>query len=338
VAKAAQAGTRPSALRDEEILAEARRALEIEQQGLARLTARLDGTFAQAVRMLYDCRGKVVVTGVGKSGHVAHKIAATLASTGTPAFFLHPAEAAHGDLGMVGRDDVVLALSNSGKTEEVLRLLAPLRRMGVPIVAMTGDPLSELARRAELSLDVSVAQEACPLGLAPTASTTAAMAMGDALAVCLLRLRNFRQEDYAVFHPGGNLGKKLVTTVADLMVGGDGLPKVAETATVAETIAEIQRAGFGVTSVVNGEGVMTGAFSMGDFTRLNLRDPGRTFMDRPVAGFMTRNPKTISPEALAAQALNKMETHHIRALFAVDGEQRPVGIIGIYEVLQAIDY
>jgi arabinose-5-phosphate isomerase len=338
VAKPAQAGTHPAALQDADILAEARRALEIERQGLDGLKARLGDSFVQAVRLLYACKGKVVVSGVGKSGHVAHKIAATLASTGTPAFFLHPAEAIHGDLGMVGRDDVVLALSNSGHTEEVLRLLGPLRRMGVPIVAMTGDPASELARRAELNLDVSVAQEACPLGLAPTASTTAAMAMGDALAVCLLRLRNFRPEDYAVFHPGGNLGKQLVTTVGDLMVGGAGLPRVADGTPVAATIAEIQRAGFGVTCVVNAQGVMVGAFSMGDFTRLNLKDPGAAFMGRPVSEFMTRAPKTIAPGALAAQALNLMETHHIRALFAVDEARRPVGIIGIYEVLQAIDY
>ncbi len=321
-----------------DILSEARRALEIEQRGLEEVKARLGDAFVRAVEMLYACKGKVVVSGVGKSGHVAHKIAATLASTGTPAFFLHPAEAIHGDLGMVSRGDVVLALSNSGNTEEVLRLLGPLRRLGVPIVAMTGHPGSELAKRAEVNLDVSVEQEACPLGLAPTASTTAAMAMGDALAVCLLRLRNFRPEDYAVFHPGGNLVEKLMTTVGDLMVRGAGLPQVPDTATVADTIAEIQRKGFGVTCVVDAQGVMAGAFSMGDFTRLNLQDPGGAFMARPVAGYMTRDPKTIETDALAARALNLMETHHIRALFAVDGQRRPVGVIGIYEVLQAIDY
>src|SRR5689334_5667158 len=192
---------------DEQLLASARRALGIEARAVEALCARLGPQFAQACRICLECRGRIVVTGMGKSGHVAGKIAATLASTGTPAFFLHPAEAMHGDLGMVGRDDLVLALSNSGKTEEVLRLLGPLRRMGITIVAMTGDPESELAKRAEIHLDVGVAQEACPLGLAPTASTTAAMAMGDALAVCLLKLRNFRPEDYAVFHPGGSLGK-----------------------------------------------------------------------------------------------------------------------------------
>jgi arabinose-5-phosphate isomerase len=321
-----------------EILAEARRALEIEREALEALAGRLDGSFVQAVRMMFDCKGKVVVTGVGKSGHVAHKIAATLASTGTPAFFLHPAEALHGDLGMVGRDDIVLALSNSGATEEVLRLLGPLRRMGVGIIAMTGAPGSELALRAEVSLDVSVAQEACPLGLAPTASTTAAMAMGDALAMCLLRLRNFRAEDYAVFHPGGNLGKQLMTTVRDIMAGGDRLPQVPETATVGQAIAEIQAKGFGVTAVVDERGILCGAFSMGDFTRLHLRDAGMGTLGRSIAETMTRGPKTIAPELLAEQALNLMETHQIRALFVVDGERRPVGVIGIYEVLKAIDY
>jgi arabinose-5-phosphate isomerase len=321
-----------------DILAEARRALEIEKQGLDGLIGRLGPTFEQAVRLLFGCQGKVVVTGVGKSGHVAHKIAATLASTGTPAFFLHPVEAAHGDLGMVSRLDVVLALSNSGAAEEVLRLLAPLRRMGVAILALTGNPDSELAKRAEVNLDVSVALEACPLGLAPTASTTAAMAMGDALAVCLLKLRNFRPEDYALFHPGGNLGKQLMTTVADIMVGEDGLPRVAETSTVAQAIEEIQRKRFGVTSVVNGRGELTGAFSIGDFMRLNLKDRSFGFMPRPVSEYMSRDPRTVGPEALAAQALNQMEAHQIRALFVADGRHHPIGIIGIYEVLKAIDY
>ncbi|HEX7926143.1 MAG TPA: CBS domain-containing protein, partial [bacterium] len=210
--------------------------------------------------------------------------------------------------------------------------------MGITIVAMTGDPESELAKRAEIHLDVGVAQEACPLGLAPTASTTAAMAMGDALAVCLLKLRNFRPEDYAVFHPGGSLGKKLLTTVSDLMVSGDKLPKVTAATTVSDAIAEIQRAGYGVTAVVDAQGAMVGAFSMGDFTRLSLKDGSGAFMQRPISEFMTRSPKWVAPDALAAQALHEMEIHHIRALFAADEQRRPVGIIGIYEVLQAIDY
>jgi len=320
-----------------DILSEARRALEIEQQAIAGLVTRLGPSFEEAVRMMFACKGKIVVTGMGKSGHVGHKIAATLASTGTMAFFLHPAEAIHGDLGMVGPEDVILALSNSGATEEVVRLMGPLRRMGVKVIAMTGNPQSELARHAEVHLDASVAQEACPLGLAPTASTTAAMALGDALAVCLLRLRNFKPEDYAVFHPGGSLGKKLVTTVDDLM-DRERVPQVPETRSVAEAIQEIQAKGYGVTCVVDGKGLLVGAFSMGDLTRLHLKDASLSFMRRPIGEFMIRSPKTVPPDLLAAQALHVMETHKIRALFVVSAEGRPLGMVGLYEVLKAIDY
>ncbi len=320
-----------------DILAEARRALEIEQQAIAGLVQRLGPAFEAAVRLMFACKGKIVVTGMGKSGHVGHKIAATLASTGTMAFFLHPAEAIHGDLGMVGPEDVILALSNSGATEEVVRLMGPLRRMGVKVIAMTGNPQSDLARRAEVHLDASVAQEACPLGLAPTASTTAAMALGDALAVCLLRLRNFKAEDYAVFHPGGSLGKQLMTTVQDLM-DRDRLPQVPETRPVGEAIQELQDKGYGVTCVVNGKGVLVGAFSMGDLTRLHLKDPSLGFMKRAIGEYMVRSPKTVPPELLAAQALHVMETHKIRALFVVDPVGRPLGMVGLYEVLKAIDY
>ena len=320
-----------------DILSEARRAMEIEQQAIAGLVTRLGPSFEEAVRMMFACKGKIVVTGMGKSGHVGHKIAATLASTGTMAFFLHPAEAIHGDLGMVGPEDVILALSNSGATEEVVRLMGPLRRMGVKVIAMTGNPQSELARHAEVHLDASVAQEACPLGLAPTASTTAAMALGDALAVCLLRLRNFKPEDYAVFHPGGSLGKKLVTTVDDLM-DRERVPQVPETRSVAEAIQEIQAKGYGVTCVVDGKGLLVGAFSMGDLTRLHLKDASLSFMRRPIGEFMIRSPKTVPPDLLAAQALHVMETHKIRALFVVSAEGRPLGMVGLYEVLKAIDY
>jgi arabinose-5-phosphate isomerase len=320
-----------------EILGEARRALDIERQAIEGLMQRLGPPFVAAVRMMLECRGRVVVTGMGKSGHVAHKIAATLASTGTLAFFLHPGEALHGDLGMVGREDVVLALSNSGATEELVRLLGPLRRIGVTLIAMTGNPLSELARRAEVHLDASVAQEACPLGLAPTASTTAAMALGDALAVCLLKLRGFRAEDYAVFHPGGSLGKKLTTTVQDLM-DRERMPVVPETVTVAQAIQEIQTKGYGITAVVNSRGELVGGFSIGDLIRLHLKDAGSLFMQRPVSEVMIRAPKTVAPDLLAAQALHVMETSKIRALFVVDAARRPVGMVGLYEVLGAIDY
>ena len=325
-------------LTGEQILAEARRALEIEIAGLRGLLPRLGAEFERAARTIYQCRGKVAVTGVGKSGHIGRKIASTLASTGTPSFFIHPAEAIHGDLGMVSAGDVVLALSNSGETEEVIRLLAPFRRLGLTVIAMTGNPASQLAKRAEVHLDVSVAQEACPLGLAPTASTTATLAMGDALAVCLLRMRNFREEDYKVFHPGGSLGKKIVTTVGDLMDRGDKLPRVLERTTVREAIPELQEKHYGITAVVDRSDLLRGVFTMGDLTRLHLRDPSLGFMERPIAEFMTRSPRTIAPDALAAMALHEMETHNIRALVVTEADGRAVGVIGLYETLRAIDY
>jgi arabinose-5-phosphate isomerase len=321
-----------------EIVAEARRALEVEIAGLRGLLPRLGAEFERAARTIYRCAGKVAVTGVGKSGHIGRKIASTLASTGTPSFFIHPAEAMHGDLGMVGAQDVVLAISNSGETEEVIRLLAPFRRLGIPLIAMTGNPASTLAKRAEVHLDVSVQEEACPLGLAPTASTTATLAMGDALAVSLLRMRNFKEEDYKVFHPGGSLGKKIVTTVADLMDTGPKLPCVREQTTVREAIPELQEKRYGITAVVDGEGTLRGVFTMGDLTRLHLRDPSLGFMLRPIAEFMTRTPRTIAPDALAAQALHEMETHNIRALVVTGAAGKAVGVIGLYETLRAIDY
>ncbi|MCH8077172.1 MAG: KpsF/GutQ family sugar-phosphate isomerase [SAR324 cluster bacterium] len=321
-----------------DILAELRRALEIEAEGIAGLTGRLDAGFEAAVRLLFECQGKVVVTGMGKSGHVAKKIAATLASTGTRSFFLHPAEAIHGDLGMVESKDVVLAISNSGATGEVVRLLGPFKRIGVKLVAMTGDPRSELARRADFHLDVSVPREACPLDLTPTASTTAALALGDAIAVTLLSLRNFRPEDYAVFHPGGDLGKKLMTTVSDLMEAGRKAPVVDGAVSVAEAVREIQAKDFGITAVTGAEGRLAGSFSLGDLMRLHISQPDLAFMSEPVSGYMTENPRAVTADTLAAQALNTMETHSIRALFVADPERRPVGIIGIYEVLKAIDY
>jgi arabinose-5-phosphate isomerase len=320
------------------VLAEARRALEIEIDGIRALIPRLGPPFEQAARMILACKGKVVVTGVGKSGHIGTKIAATFSSTGTPAYFLHPAEALHGDLGLVAKDDLALAISNSGQTEELIRLLGPFRRIGIPLIAMTGNPDSELAKRAEVHLDVAVPQEACPLGLAPTASTTAALALGDALAVCLLSLRNFRAEDYAIFHPGGSLGKKLVTTVGDLMESGTKLPQVPHTATVREAIPELQNKRFGLTSVVDAQGVIAGVFSMGDLTRLHLSDPSLAFMQKPISEFMTHNPRTTTADALAARALHDMESLNIRALIVIDEAQHPVGVIGLYEVLRAIDY
>ena len=321
-----------------DILTRATKALRTEIAGLEGLLNRLDGSFEKAVQMVLNCKGKLVVTGMGKSGHIGQKISATFSSTGTPSFFLHPAEAIHGDLGMVEPTDIVLALSNSGNTEEVVRLLGPLRRIGVPLIAMTGAPDSELARRAEVHLDASVAQEACPLGLAPTASTTAALALGDALAVVLLEMRGFSPEDYAMFHPGGNLGKKLMTTVADLMDTGEKIPIVTEETPIRQAIAEIQQKRYGLTAVVNGQNQLTGVFSMGDFTRLHLEDGNNQFMDDAIKLHISASPRTITEEQLAARALHTMENHNIRALFVVDRENHPIGIIGLYEVLKAIDY
>ena len=325
-------------LSSKEIISEARRALDVEIQGLQGLQPRLNDTFVAAVRAMYACKGRVVVAGMGKSGHIGTKIAATLASTGTPALFLHPGEAIHGDLGMVTPQDLALVLSNSGATEEVLRLLGPLRRMGVNVIAMTGNPQSELAKRADVHLDVGVAQEACPLGLAPTASTTAALAMGDTLAVCLLRLRNFKAEDYAVFHPGGSLGKKLMTVVADIMDTGDKVPVVPHDMPLRDVITVLQDKHYGVTGAVDAAGRLVGAFSMGDLARLHLKQTDLAFLEQPIGRHMHPDPKSVPPDLLAARALNIMETHNIRALFVVDEAHQPIGIIGLYETLRAVDY
>jgi arabinose-5-phosphate isomerase len=321
-----------------DVLDEVRKALTIEVEAIQGLSTKLGGEVERALDMLLDCQGKVIVSGMGKSGHVGRKFAATLASTGTPAAFLHPAEAIHGDLGVIAKNDIVIALSNSGTTEEVIRLLGPLRRIGVPLISMTGNPDSELARRADLNLDVSVAREACPLNLAPTASTTAALALGDALAVTLLKLRNFKAEDYALFHPGGNLGKKLMTTVADLMESAENTPIVSGNMAVKDVVAEIREKNYGITMVVDDEGVLQGAFSLGDLLRLHIDDRSLSFMDHPVREHMAVEPRHITPDRLAAKALYQMETGNVRALFVVDEHKKPLGIIGIYEVLRAIDY
>ncbi|MDH5753092.1 MAG: KpsF/GutQ family sugar-phosphate isomerase [Deltaproteobacteria bacterium] len=317
-------------------------ALEIEEKAIRGLIDRLSQNgideLEKVINWMYGCKGKVVVTGMGKSGHVGQKIAATLASTGTPAFFLHPAEAIHGDLGMVTRNDLVLALSNSGSTEEILRLLPSLRRLGIRLISMTGNPGSELARRSDLHIDVSVEREACPHNLAPTASTTATLAMGDAIAVCLLNQRRFSPEDFAIFHPGGNLGKKLLTTVSDIMVPRTETPIVSSSASIEEAVREIELRKFGMTCVVDQDGKLCGVFSLGDLVRFHTKNPGRSYNEVPIADYMNQNPVSIRPELLAARALNTMEEKNIRALFVTDDENRPIGLIGIYEVLKAIDY
>jgi arabinose-5-phosphate isomerase len=315
------------------VLEAGRRALGIEARAVATLAERLGPDFVRACGLFLACRGRIVVTGMGKSGHVAGKIAATLASTGSPSFFLHPAEASHGDLGMLTREDVVLALSNSGETDEVLTILPLIKRMDVPLVAMTGNARSTLAREADVHLDVSVAEEACPLNLAPTASTTAALAMGDAIAVALLEQRGFTPEDFARSHPGGRLGRRLLLRVGDLMRRGADLPVVGEATTLSEGLLEMSRKGLGLTAIADGDGKVLGIFTDGDLRRTLDRqlDIHRTTMGE----VMTRNCKVIGPQELAAEAVRLMEQHRITGLLVVDAEHRLVGALNVHDLLRA---
>jgi arabinose-5-phosphate isomerase len=310
-----------------------RRALAIEADAVAALAGRLGSDFVHACRRLLACQGRVVVTGMGKSGHVAGKVAATLASTGTPSFFLHPAEASHGDIGMITRDDVVLAISNSGETAEIVTIVPVLKRLAVPLVAMTGAPGSTIARAADVHLDVSVPAEACPLNLAPTASTTATLAMGDALAVALLELRGFTAEDFARSHPGGALGRRLLTHVADVMRAGTDVPRVRPETTVAQGLLQMSRGGLGLTSVVDGDDRLVGVFTDGDLRRaLDRRLDVHSTAMRDV---MTRDPRTIGPGELAVEAVLLMERHRITALLVVDAERRIVGALNVHDLLRA---
>ncbi len=313
-------------------LAHARRVLDVEASAIRALAERLGSGFAAAIELIAGRAGKVVVTGMGKSGHVCRKIAATLASTGTPAFFLHAAEALHGDVGMLERQDLVLAISNSGETQEILELLPILERLGLPLVAMTGRPDSTLARAADVVLDVSVAEEACPLGLAPTASTTATLAMGDALAVALLQHRGFRAEDFAALHPAGALGRKLLR-VSDLMHTGDALPRVSTATPTRDMLLEITSKRLGVTAVVGDDGRLAGVVTDGDLRRaLSASDD---LLAHTASAVMSRRPKTIAADALAAKALAIMEQHAITSLFVVDDEGRPIGIVHLHDLLRA---
>ncbi len=318
---------------DEQLLASARRALEIEARALAGLTPRLGSAFARACRICLDCQGRVVVTGMGKSGHIAGKIAATLASTGTPAFFLHPAEAGHGDLGMITRTDAVLALSNSGETPELILLLPHLKRLSVPLMVMSGRSDSTLGRAASVMLDVAVAEEACPLNLAPTASTTATLAMGDALAVAVLEARGFTRQDFARSHPGGALGRKLLLHVEDLMRTGTAIPRVAPEAPLSEGLLEMSRKGLGMTVVVEADDHILGVFTDGDLRRTLDRqiDVHRT----PMRSVMTAHGKTIGPKELAAEAVHLMEVHRITALPVADEHGRLVGALNVHDLLRA---
>jgi len=310
----------------------AERVFRLEAEAILGLIPKLDERFERAVELLRGCSGRVIVTGMGKSGLIGRKIAATLASTGTPAYFLHPAEGVHGDLGMVARGDVVLALSNSGETDEVLAILPPLKRLGVPIVLLTGNPTSSLARQCEVVMDVSVPEEACPMNLAPTSSTTAALAAGDALALALLELRGLRPEDYAALHPRGTLGWRALFRVADLMLMEDAVPIVPETTPLRGVIIEMTQKRKGMTTVIDGEGRLAGVITDGDLRRLYLR--GGSIDDLTASQVASREPKMICADALAAKALEVMETWQITSLVIVDQARRPVGIIHLHDILR----
>ncbi len=329
-------GTQPVELGSDEpvkIKSLGRAVIETEAAAVNGLATRIDDAFVDACRYMLGCDGRIVVLGMGKSGHIGGKIAATFASTGTPAFFVHPGEASHGDLGMITPRDVVLALSNSGETAELLMLLPLLKRLGVPLISMTGQPRSTLAREADVHIDVSVASEACPLGLAPTASTTATLAMGDALAIALLESRGFTAEDFARSHPAGSLGRRLLLHVGEVMHRGDRLPRVGLGTTLRATLEEMSRKGLGMTAVVDDAGRLAGIFTDGDLRRALDRgiDVHRTAID----AVLTRNCVTISADALAAEALRLMESRSINGLLVIDADRRPVGALNMHDLLRA---
>ena len=315
------------------LLERARDTLKIEIAGLERLIERLNPQFEKAVNLLFACQGKVILAGMGKSGLIAQKIAATLTSTGTPSLFLHAGESSHGDLGIITGQDVVIAFSYSGETSEVLQMIGHMQAIGVPLIAMTGKPDSTLAQAATVHLSIAVEKEACPLGLTPTASSTATLALGDALAMCLLEQRQFREDDFAVFHPGGSLGRKLTIRAQDVMVKGDPLPLVQENMPMREAMHVLSRKNLGIVVAVNQDEKISGVFTTGDLMRL-LED-GQPFLDKPLLEFTHPDPKTIAPEELAAKALHIMETHSITCLVVADPENRPIGILQIYYILRA---
>ncbi|MEQ1580025.1 MAG: KpsF/GutQ family sugar-phosphate isomerase [Steroidobacteraceae bacterium] len=307
--------------------------LATEAAAVSALAPRLGSGFIEACRLILACDGRVVVTGMGKSGHVANKIAATFASTGTPSFFVHPAEASHGDIGMITRRDVVVALSNSGETEELARILPVIKRIDTPLIALTGRPDSTLGRAATVVLDVSVAEEACPLNLAPTASTTAALAMGDALAVGVLEARGFTEQDFALSHPGGSLGRRLLLHVADVMRTGDSLPHVRPEAPLKEGLLEMSRKGLGMTTVTDKDGKLLGVFTDGDLRR--VLDRTLDLSGVSMRDVMTPQPKAVQPRMLAAEAVHLMETHRITALPVVDENNVVVGALNVHNLFRA---
>ena len=307
--------------------------IQVETQAIAALADQINDDFAIACKLMFNCKGRVVVTGMGKSGHIAGKIAATLASTGTPAFFVHSGEASHGDLGMITRQDVVLALSNSGETEEVLTILPIIKRLGVPLIAMTGNPRSTLAKFATTHINVAVEQEACPLGLAPTSSTTAALVMGDALAVSLLEARGFTRDDFALSHPGGSLGRRLLLMVGDIMHADEKVPSVSESALISHALLEMTEKKLGMTAIVDADNRVTGIFTDGDLRRMLSRnlDVHKT----SITEVMTPNCAVISADILAAEAMQIMERKKINALIVVDDQQRAIGALNMHDLVRA---
>lgn len=310
-----------------------KRTIEIERDAVNALLERIDETFNRACETMLACQGRIVVTGMGKSGHIANKIAATLASTGTPAFFVHPGEASHGDLGMITKQDVVLAISSSGQTEEVITILPLIKRMGAPLISMTGKPGSALAKASDVSLDISVSKEACPLGLAPTSSTTVTLALGDALAVALLEARGFSEEDFAFSHPGGSLGRKLLLTVEQLMHSGSRVPSVKADTSVSEGLFEISQKGFGLTAIVDDKEHVLGLFTDGDLRR--AFDEKIDMHNTTIEQVMTKNCKTIQKDALAAKALHVMDEFKITGLLVTEQDGKLVGVIHMHDLLHA---
>lgn len=311
----------------------AREVLNIEAAAVQALTQRIDENFLQALNIILACEGRVIVSGMGKSGHVARKIAATMASTGTPAYFVHPAEASHGDLGMVTAEDVFIALSYSGESDELLTIVPVIKRQGAHLISLTGNPQSSLAQAADVHLDGAVDKEACPMGLAPTASTTAALALGDALAVALLDAKGFGEEDFARSHPGGSLGRRLLTHVRDIMHAGDGIPAVGEHAMLSEAVLEISRKGLGMTAIVDDGRRVLGIYTDGDLRR--TLEKKLDFSVTPINQVMSKQPHTIGAEQLAAEAVQLMELHNISQMLVVDADNKLVGALNMHDLLHA---
>lgn len=311
----------------------AREVLEIEARAILDLVAKLDHQFERAVEVILACRGRVVVSGIGKSGHIARKIASTLASTGTPAFFVHPAEASHGDLGMVTREDVFIALSNSGESEELLAIIPLVKRQGARLIALTGNPRSTLATEADVHLYAGAEKEACPLNLAPTASTTAALALGDALALALMQARGFTRDEFAASHPGGALGRKLLTHVRDVMRTGENAPRIAHTATVVQAMLEMTRGRMGMTAVLNDDGRVIGIYTDGDLRR--TLEKGVDLKQTRITEVMTHEPRLIGPDRLAVEAVEIMERFKVNQLLVVDAERRLLGALNMHDLFRA---